>query len=177
MTLDEYQQQALKTASYPNVGSNLTYPTLGLAGEVGEIANRAKKIMRDDGGELTPERRESLLAEAGDCLWYCAVAAHELKTPLSTGWQHFDSIDSWLDGGGPYGDLYRLTLDLQLALSDFIEEVVHRRHEHRIFHVIEVLGEFIHKLGGTVEAVARANLAKLADRAERGVIHGAGDNR
>lgn len=84
MDFNEYQKQALKTAIYPNLGANLQYPTLGLCGETGEVAELVKKSIRDEGGEVSPERREKLIKELGDVLWYCAMLAHELRVPLST---------------------------------------------------------------------------------------------
>lgn len=77
-----YQRMALRTAVYPNVGDNLTYAVLSLAGEAGEFAGKASKIHRDDNGQLTPERREAMLKELGDILWHVAIAAHELGVPL-----------------------------------------------------------------------------------------------
>ena len=48
MNFDDYQKQSKKTAVYPNPGNNYVYPTLGLAGEAGEVANKIKKIFRKD---------------------------------------------------------------------------------------------------------------------------------
>jgi NTP pyrophosphatase (non-canonical NTP hydrolase) len=79
-----YQERALKTAVYPEVGDNLVYPVLGLANEAGEVAGEMKKLMRDDGGELTPERADRILGELGDVLWYAAAVAAELGVTL--GW-------------------------------------------------------------------------------------------
>jgi len=67
---------------YPDAGSNLTYPALGLCGEAGEAAEKVKKAIRDDGGQLTPERREALAAELGDVLWYVAQLATEAGLDL-----------------------------------------------------------------------------------------------
>lgn len=83
MTLDEYQKLAGDTAIYPNRGNNLTYPSLGLSGEAGEIANIVKKVDRDDGGVLTEEKRQALIKELGDVLWYAAAIAEEIDTTLS----------------------------------------------------------------------------------------------
>ena len=57
MDFVEYQQRARETAIYPNVGSNLWYPALGLAGEAGEVAEKIKKIYRDSQGEVSPEKK------------------------------------------------------------------------------------------------------------------------
>jgi len=61
---------------------NLYYPTLGLAGEAGEISNKVKKIMRDDCGVVTDEKREDLIGELGDVMWYLAALATELGIDL-----------------------------------------------------------------------------------------------
>ena len=61
---------------------NYYYPALGLAGEAGEIANKVKKIMRDDNCILTDEKKEDLIGELGDVLWYLAALATELGIDL-----------------------------------------------------------------------------------------------
>lgn len=83
MTMDEYQAKARKTAIYPNIGSNIVYPTLGLCGETGEFAEKVKKAIRDDGGVITPERRIEIIKELGDVMWYIASIASELNLNLS----------------------------------------------------------------------------------------------
>ena len=82
MRLSDYQQRSRATAVYPDAGSNLTYPALGLCGEAGEAAEKVKKAIRDDGGKLTPERRDALAAELGDVLWYVAQLATEAGLDL-----------------------------------------------------------------------------------------------
>lgn len=84
MTLDEYQAAAHATAIYPGKGSNILYPTLGLCGEAGEVAELVKKMIRDDGHLMTVERREKLILELGDVLWYVAALALELGMSLSS---------------------------------------------------------------------------------------------
>lgn len=82
MNFEEYQSEASKTALYPRRLSNLEYPTLGLAGEAGEVANIVKKIQRDHGGEITGEIRAKLQDELGDVLWYISACADELGLTL-----------------------------------------------------------------------------------------------
>jgi NTP pyrophosphatase (non-canonical NTP hydrolase) len=108
MELSEYQRLSRRTAGYPREAW-LTYPALGLAGEAGEVAEHAKRVIRDDGARLTEERREAMCKELGDVLWYAAQLASELE------------------------------LDL--------------------------------------DEVAASNLEKLFSRQQRGVLHGAGDDR
>jgi len=82
MTLSDFQRRSRATAVYPDAGDNLLYPTLGLCGEAGEVAEKVKKMVRDDGGELTVQRREALAAELGDVLWYVAQLATEAGLDL-----------------------------------------------------------------------------------------------
>ena len=82
MDLSEYQSRSRVTAVYPQAGENLLYPTLGLCGEAGEVAEKIKKMIRDDGGVLTDERRSALSKELGDVLWYLAQIATEADLAL-----------------------------------------------------------------------------------------------
>lgn len=82
MNFDEYQSAAGTTALYPRRLDNLEYPTLGLAGEAGEVANIVKKIQRDNEGILTDEVRDKLRDELGDVLWYISACADELGLTL-----------------------------------------------------------------------------------------------
>ena len=82
MNFDEYQREARRTAVYPNLDENFIYPTLGLCGEAGEIAEKVKKIIRDDNGEMTYEKRIELKKELGDVLWYVSNLATELNLSL-----------------------------------------------------------------------------------------------
>jgi len=107
MDLNDYQYQANETAIYPN-SARMTYPALGLTGEAGEVADKVKKLIRDNRPLDTKERLE-IAKEVGDVLWYIAALARDL--------------------------------------------------------------------GIDMETIARMNLEKLRDRAERGVIQGSGDNR
>lgn len=112
LTFNDYQQRAVATAIYPEkrTGSPMALAYVGLGlGEAGEVQGKIKKILRDNGGELTPDNRGAIAKELGDLLWYVAVTAEE--------------IGVWLG------------------------------------------------------SIAQGNLDKLADRAERGVLQGSGDNR
>lgn len=111
LTLDDYQQSANKTAVYPRYGVGLghsigiTYTTLGLTGEAGEVANQAKKIMRDDLGVLLPDRKTKLIDELGDVLWYAAQLATELGTTLGSVAQgNLDKLSARQESGQLKGD-------------------------------------------------------------------------
>ena len=75
---DEYQKACHTTATYPK-DQWLAYLSLGLAGEAGEFANKAKKIIRDN-RELD---RWAFAQELGDVLWYISELASHLGIPLS----------------------------------------------------------------------------------------------
>ena len=81
MELSEYQQLSRRTAHYPREAW-LVYPALGLAGEAGEVAEHAKKAIRDDEGNVSQARREAMAKELGDVLWYVAQLATELELDL-----------------------------------------------------------------------------------------------
>ncbi len=84
LTFKEYQQRAHTTAVYP--ARFWVYPFLGLAGEAGELCNQVKKVIRDeqidDLTQLSKQRREKILDELGDVLWYAAEACSLLGVEL-----------------------------------------------------------------------------------------------
>jgi NTP pyrophosphatase (non-canonical NTP hydrolase) len=80
--LSDYQRKSRRTAEYPREAW-LAYPALGLAGEAGEVAEHAKKAIRDDGGQISEQRRASMSKELGDVLWYVSQLASELGLDLN----------------------------------------------------------------------------------------------
>lgn len=83
LSLNEYQQLALETAIYPEE-YRITYPALGLAGEAGEVADKVKKVIRDNNGDFNPVKCEEIAMEIGDVLWCCAVLANRIGYRLDT---------------------------------------------------------------------------------------------
>ena len=83
MDFDNYQIEARKTAIYPNKDKNFIYPTLGLVGESGEVAEKIKKIIRDKNGIFDNESKLGLKKELGDVLWYLSNLCDELNFSLS----------------------------------------------------------------------------------------------
>jgi NTP pyrophosphatase (non-canonical NTP hydrolase) len=59
---------------------NLSYVSLGLASEAGEVAGLLKKMIRDG---VPTDFDTKINKEVGDCLWYVAEMATETKTDLS----------------------------------------------------------------------------------------------
>ncbi len=82
MDLNHYQSESRKTALYPNVGSNVIYPTLGLVGEAGEVADKVKKILRDKKGVFDQDSKDAIKFELGDVLWYVSQLSSELGYEL-----------------------------------------------------------------------------------------------
>lgn len=82
MDFKTYQSESLKTAIYPNKGANYIYPTLGLVGEAGEVAENVKKILRDDNNKVTEQRLDNIKKELGDVLWYLSQVATEFNLDL-----------------------------------------------------------------------------------------------
>ena len=82
MELNDYQRRARATALYPNVGDNPIYPTLGLSGEAGEVAEKVKKVLRDRDGKFDKDTCDSIMLELGDVLWYLAQLSSELGYSL-----------------------------------------------------------------------------------------------
>lgn len=75
MDFETYQKKAGETATYwKNAQTPLEsawYPIMGLVGEAGELANKAKKMLRDK----APLNSEDLIGELGDVLWYVSEIA------------------------------------------------------------------------------------------------------
>jgi len=81
----DYQLDIDDFAQYPEVGTGSTiallYVGLGL-GETGEVQGKLKKVLRDDGGIVTDEKRTEVGKELGDVLWYLTRVADELGLSL-----------------------------------------------------------------------------------------------
>jgi NTP pyrophosphatase (non-canonical NTP hydrolase) len=100
MNFKEYQEKSRKTAIYPNSGENYVYPTLGLSGEAGEVAEKIKKVIRDKKGIIDEETREEIKKELGDVLWYVSQIASELGLSLDEiGEKNIEKLYSRMERG------------------------------------------------------------------------------
>ena len=95
-TFEEYQKEAvaLKISLdkfrkiFPNADDKIitlmsvVYDGLGL-GEAGEVQGKIKKIIRDNGGIITPEATEEIKSELGDTLWYITSMCENLGITLA----------------------------------------------------------------------------------------------
>lgn len=82
MKFNDYQKRAILFAKYPEIGEHFMYPVLGLCGEAGEVAEKVKKLFRDNGGHITDDFVDSLTKELGDVLWYVSAIAYEFGLTL-----------------------------------------------------------------------------------------------
>lgn len=82
-TFNEYIDFVKSMKVYPEK-MRVVYPALGLAGEAGEIAEKVKKWVRDEDFEngMSVGRREAILSELGDPLWYITSLADDLGFTL-----------------------------------------------------------------------------------------------
>jgi NTP pyrophosphatase (non-canonical NTP hydrolase) len=87
MDMKEFQNQTLSTAVYYDKGERtmaaFNYCVVGLCGEAGELANKWKKVLREDPrkGEAS-EYYAGLRKELQDVLWYVARAMDELGADM-----------------------------------------------------------------------------------------------
>jgi len=82
MTLNAYQGAAIKTSNRDYGIPPIAYFALGLSGEAGEAAEKVKKLFRDDKGVISGDRRDAIVGELGDALWYLSAVAYELGVDL-----------------------------------------------------------------------------------------------
>ena len=82
MTINQYQKEAMRTASGMSYEHNgmLMNAALGICGEGGEVADIVKKATFQ-GHELD---KEHLAKELGDVAWYIAVGAQAIGYDLET---------------------------------------------------------------------------------------------
>lgn len=109
MELNTYQDNARVFRRSETFGDKkIIYPTLGLTGESGEVADKVKKMIRDNNGTLTDEQRKAIALELGDVMWYVAALADDLEFSLEEICQmNLDKLTSRLErnkiqGSGDY---------------------------------------------------------------------------
>lgn len=81
MNMNDYQQAAVRTARAKTAPNELMHLLLGLVGESGEIAEKVKKVIRDDSSDFS-KLDELFEKELGDVLWHIATLAAYFDIPL-----------------------------------------------------------------------------------------------
>lgn len=88
MTIDDYSQQAvstmLNTHQMGDMDPRLVSFVFGLMGEGGEVAEKFKKLIRDQDGKISEDDKAEILKELGDILWYINGIATLLGSNLET---------------------------------------------------------------------------------------------
>lgn len=82
MNLNDYQTAALRTAAPRDKKNEFFHLVLGLVGESGEIAEKIKKIVRDQDSDFSKLDKADLTKELGDVLWHIAVIADYFDIPF-----------------------------------------------------------------------------------------------
>ncbi len=83
MNFNDYQKKAKSfsvTDSELSKKDRMVIWTLGVTGEAGEVADHLKKALRGDCS--IEDKREDLIKEIGDVMWYLALLADELNISL-----------------------------------------------------------------------------------------------
>ena len=200
-----YQRFTRTTAIYPGAdgygGASLPalrYLGLGLVGESGEIADKVKKIIRDNDSDIDTAHKDALLKEAGDVLWYTARLADHLDTTIGAvvGNPNLDSFDAYQgrvvdesralthpDLAGTVDELNYLAL-LLCSQSGAVAVRISASMIGGIPLSADLLSPVLHtltcvvsNLGGVLGDVASDNVRKLSSRKDRDVLAGSGDNR
>jgi NTP pyrophosphatase (non-canonical NTP hydrolase) len=105
MNFEEYQKKSRKTALYPKIGEGFVYPTMGLAGEAGEVAEKVKKIFRDKNGVVDEDTKNTIKKELGDVLWYVSQIATEFNLSLDEiAEENIEKLYSRMERGTLNGD-------------------------------------------------------------------------
>lgn len=177
MNLNDYQSQTRQTAIYPNVGSNPFYPTFGLAGEAGEIAEKMVNY------SFSSAERTELLKEIGDVLWYTARLADEFNLSL----EDLNNTVSELKINSLPQAVFHLVGTVG-KVSERVKKVI--RDDNSIFtetkinlltvdiqNVLMALKLLCKFVNADLLEIAQANLDKLFSRKERNTLSGSGDNR
>jgi hypothetical protein len=176
MKLDEYQTLAKKIAIYPG---ELTYPALGLCGEIGELLSA---LGDGDDDEITKE--------IGDVLWYVANMAADAGLTLSEvmGRKTFPNhnsiiyanndhiIDAIILAGGEVAE------NVKKTLRDDEGKICDRRRtkiKKALKIIVRELNNLCWTMCDSIQLVdcAEINIAKLQSRQARGKLKGDGDNR
>lgn len=184
LNFKDYQKHAISTAIYPNIGTNMLYPMLGLISEAGELAGKVKKMIRDDNSKMTEDRKTAIQGELGDILWYVANLCAEAKINLNNNnlinaYTHDTCYDA--------NELGKLAFTLQRKISSITKVLEQEMDEPEkslgllppaiILFLLELLSEICAGCDTDIDEVAKQNLEKLFSRQKRGVLGGDGDNR
>lgn len=78
MTLSEDYDDLVRVSKIYPKNRIIEYPVLGMCGETGEVAEKVKKVIRDNHNKYDTATKAAILKELGDVLWYLVAAAQDL---------------------------------------------------------------------------------------------------
>lgn len=172
----DYTKRASEFAVYPDRGRSV-YPYLGLFEEAGEVLGQVKRILRDDNGELTDERRQKIAGELGDFCWYLSEVAsgHSFSlVDLFGGEKFWPLVEEHLNAG-TYADS---AIGFQTSVSGFNIALTDPAYAARAaYGLIGVTIGVCARFGLRFDDVLNGNIAKLESRKLRGKISGSGSDR
>lgn len=168
MTIEEFQKKSSETFAVKEYQKE--YVELGLRGEIGEVCDKIKKLIRDcDWNPEKPvpeEKRESIMLELGDVMWYAVIYAKVMNIPVGFAWRS-NSIE--LNEVSLFSCKNIVLLAIGLA-----NEVSGRPF---CMAIVSYVASIANEIGYTLEEVCQRNYAKLQARVKKGTLHGSGDYR
>lgn len=165
INLEDYKKDALKTAYYPNMGSNIEYPVIAVLEESIEIFEKIE----------CSASKEEIVKELGDLLWYTAMIFYEFDKKLEfTQIGIYTTPSNFIINSGKLASILKKTLrdDNGVFKKDKLDEFF-KTIDYMLSFVMNVASQ----LGYTLEEVAEINIDKINDRIVRGTLSGSGDNR
>lgn len=166
MKWSEYQDKAMETYACPDKWDSWTYTSYLLREEIGELCEIFSKHMRDG----APVEYKRVVKELGDVLW-CLAAYDQVRGRM------------WDERGIPTDTESAFIFDLDghhyhmnsiEGVKRALDSVEQHPQQHSKWRMFVKMSCY---LGLCPLTVAAYNLSKLADRKNRGVIHGEGDER
>lgn len=146
------------------------YLTRGLLGEVGEVAGKFAKVIRDNHSVMSEERKEQIKAELGDCAWFMACMVEVLHLPLNKVYCEVK------------GSMLRTTHEEEYLLANLaggVSLILVERDKTSMATEINRcwndIAQLATRIGCSMREVCQANLDKLAARYNAGTIQGNGD--
>lgn len=185
---EAYQKAAGVTAVYPNAGRCILYPAFGLAGELGEVMELVLAAYR--GPEVGPGT--DLVGDVLELVWRVGRVAEVVKKGYR------DSLHASFVGGGciVYSRRQAAIRELQriAAVAEMLQyTLTHTAQfdfpeltfsvdasaglEKELGDLQWYVAQFATEAGLSLEDLVIANARKLANRAERGTLHGSGNDR
>lgn len=171
MTIQQYQEKCITTATYPRFGNgNYIYPFLGLSGEFGEFYEKQDNYIYD---EIEQKK------EMGDVMWYLVIISYELGIDMERLRDTEESINTF-DVGYKLKDGFLLIS----KFAEYLKKVERDGNDISAIQVTNFVREIYKRLmlykkfrGWELDEILQMNIDKLQDRKERNVLHGSGDNR